>query len=317
VNLIPNSDPAVVAMKRATEVGAVLKIRLANLRSFYPDGPVVAVEGDIDKVVYSHWINRCDPNAHFEFFVCNGKRNAKQLCIVLARDLTGLADQISFIVDRDFDDLDGFPDNANVMMLDRYSFENYLVEDDVLEQILRLGFPCNGYPDLRNSIKELFLRDYDDFLRLSAPVNYLIFVGRRLKMDIDDIIPKGIAELARLELGNIEGSGRNPYHLVPLPREVDAEESVRLTKEFGTLSGKERYRGKYSLKFFRGWLDLLVAELKNGKKGLFASLESVDRKILNDELSVGAMARSSAMPLSMAEFVQRLVPRTDDGIGTI
>jgi hypothetical protein len=143
----------------ARSAAAVSKSRLLNLRSRFPSGLIIAVEGSEDKVAYSHWITRIRPTLAYEFLVCGGKPQVRQLKNAALRDLGGLGKDVIYLVDRDFDDLDGFDNAANVAMTDRYSIENFIVDNEVLELSLRIAYPCNGHPALREQICALFDHD--------------------------------------------------------------------------------------------------------------------------------------------------------------
>src|SRR5579863_8331972 len=106
-------DRYVQAQIAARQRSAVIKIAFLNYRSQYPNGLLIAVEGDDDKVVYSFWISRITTDIAYEFFVCGGKRGVRQLRNALHKDLRRADKDVIFFVDRDFDDLIGFESTYN------------------------------------------------------------------------------------------------------------------------------------------------------------------------------------------------------------
>ena len=152
-------------VKSARRGTVVLKAKLVSLRSDLPDAVVLAFEGDDDKIVYGQWIRRVRPQLRYEPFPCGGKREARELKNALGRDLAQLGDNVFFLVDRDYDDLVGFNSIDKMFVTDMYAVENYIVDDEVLEELLRDEFPCHAKPDVRRLIVEVFRKDYKDFLR--------------------------------------------------------------------------------------------------------------------------------------------------------
>ncbi len=122
-------------MRKSRDVAAVLKTRLAQLKSGAPDVPVFAFEGPDDKFVYYAWVGRIDRDVRYEPFICNGKAGVLELRRIVRRDLGDIGKGVYFFVDRDFDDLRGEDPWDDLFMTDRYSVENYLVDD----QHLRFG----------------------------------------------------------------------------------------------------------------------------------------------------------------------------------
>jgi len=296
-------DSLLKSMIAARTRPAVLKTKLINLRSSYPQGPIFAVEGDDDKIVYSHWIRRASPNLAYEFFVCGGKRDVRSLKNALSRDLAGLDSDIFFLVDRDFDDLDGFADDKSLFMLDTYSVENYLVREDVLDSCLREAFPCHGEPEIRDGIGAIFKNDYLEFLKISKEINRRIFIARRLKFDIDGLIPSSLTPIAIISLGDIKRSDAKVAETIPFEVEPTEAELQILSGEFDELEPAGRYRGKFAIKFFSTWLSLLAVEFRAPKLGLFGHLAAQAGGTRPAELTIGGFAARSAIPDGFTEFL--------------
>jgi Protein of unknown function (DUF4435) len=297
-------DPYIRSRIEARHRPAVIKVRFLNYRSQYPQGLVLAVEGDDDKVVYSHWIARAVPDLAYEFFVCGGKRGVRQLRNVFYDDLGGGGKDVIFLVDRDFDDLMGFKTDENVFMLDRYSIENYLVESNVLEVTLKAAYPNHTEPNIRATVCRLFDDDYRAFLEISAELNKRIFSARRLGCDIDDHMPDSLNVIAKVELGNVEPIGADVSAVLPFDSEPDELRLSELAREFESLTPAERYRGKFAMKFFRVWLDALAKEYRTPKLAIFSMADNSGGKIKSDEFSIGSLASRSSIPEGLESFLR-------------
>jgi len=295
-------DPYVAAQIAARQRSSVIKMKFLNFRSKFPEGQVFAVEGDDDKIVYSYWISRVFPSLAFEFFICLGKREVRNLCNSLHADLSGSNREIAYLVDRDFDDLAGFDSVENVFMLDRYSIENYLVERDVLSETVKVAFPGSGDPAHREALCEVFQKDYMRFLEIVAPLNRRVFFARKTKLDIDDLMPDSLSKLATVALGEVIPCEPPAEDAIP-PHEPRCAASEELHLEFDALDPPQRYRGKFSYKFLRSWLDRLSDEYRNPKLGFFPPQEAPTAKIKHDEMSLGALAYRSRLPHKLDAFL--------------
>lgn len=285
----------------ARQRSAVVKLKYLNFRSKYPSGLLIAVEGNEDKVVYSHWISRVRPSLSYEFFVCDGKKGVRQLKNSLFNDMNENEHDILYFVDRDFDDLSGFDDDSRVFMLDRYSIENYLVDVSVVDRFLRSACSGNQVSLYRKDITEQFRTDYDAFLRCSKGVNERIFVSRRMKFDIDDIMPDSIIDFAIVEYGSVVRGDVSDESILPYPADLDEDNEANLKEEFSSLDPVTRYRGKYAIKFINIWFQKLNRNLKNNAiSGLELNEGGVKLKI--EESTIGGLAAISNIPPFFSEF---------------
>lgn len=298
------SDPYIQAQIAARKSPAVIKTRFLHLRSRCPGGLLFAVEGDDDKVVYSHWLARTNPELPYEFFVCGGKRGVRQLRNSLFSDKSSSHDDVIFFVDRDFDDLTGFASTSRVFMLDRYSIENYLVCRDVLDSSLKCAYPGDADPIVRNKVCKQFEEDYLSFLLAASDLNKRVFIARKLSLDIDNAIPNSLANIASVELGAIVPSGKSMHELLPLEPEPPVEMISHLDSEFSDMDPKLRHRGKFAFKFLRTWLERLADEYRTSKIGLFELNEPPVAKIKYEELSLGSLASRARLPIGFEEFIR-------------
>jgi hypothetical protein len=298
-----DQDPYIQAQIEARQRPAVIKIRLLNFRSRYPEGLILAVEGNDDKVAYSCWLEKVRSDLPYEFFVCGGKRIVRQLKNLLLDDMADAAREILFFVDRDFDELDGFRSTERVFMLDRYSIENYVVDKNVLEACLKVAYPGHGDPATRGVVCEIFASDYASFLTHTADLNERIFVARRSRYDIDSLMPDSIGVAAAVELGNVTGTGKSAADILPFPQEPSEADLQALKSEFSQLDPARRFRGKFAIRFLRTWLDKLAQEFRDPKTGMFPRADQDSGRIKHDEFSLGSLASKSEIPKGLCTFL--------------
>lgn len=228
--------------------------------------------------------------------MCGGKAQVRNLKNSIAKDRAGAGHQLCFVVDRDFNDLMGFDCNDAVFMMDRYSIENYLVCGIVLEKTLSVAFPCNGLPNVRNSICELFGEDYRRFLMASKELNFRIFAARQLGIDIDHLMPTSITDFVSVKIGQTQALEHDPESLLPFDWPVGPGEVEQLRLKFEALDPAHRYRGKFAFKFFHKWIGELCSEYRKSVLGLFGLQADDDSRIIHTELNMGGFAGKSTMP---------------------
>ncbi len=292
-------------MKAARGSSAVLKARLLALRSSLANVKIFAVEGDDDKIIYGQWLQRVRPDLCYEPFPCGGKKEARMLSNSLSKDVSGLKNDVVILVDRDYNDLDGFCDCDNVFMTEFYSAENYLVNEDVLEILLKDIFPCHALPGVRKEIISLFNSDYSNFLEITTDINRRIYIARKIPVEITRRLPKSLGQISSVELGKVTAINVSVEELIPYEREPLFNEIESLCASFSKLEPKTRYRGKFAIKFFMIWLDKLANEFSTWSLGLFGSVkpEGVVRRA---ELTLSTFASKSCIPSNFIQFVNRM-----------
>jgi hypothetical protein len=142
-------DPYVQYFLSNRDSAARQKIKLAEFRAKYPEGLIFSVEGVDDKQVYFHWIRSIAPDLQYETHICDTKDDALKLLDALRRDQTGLAKDVYFLLDNDFDGLKGRESGPEVFVTRAYSIENYLVCSNVLDDVLKVELHCHGEPQCR------------------------------------------------------------------------------------------------------------------------------------------------------------------------
>lgn len=293
-------------MKEAREVPAVMKSRLVALRAVDPDVCVIAFEGIDDKAVYYHWIKQIVSTFVYEPFVCKGKAKVLQLKKMLEEDLGGLKTGVLYVIDRDFDDLCGHQSAEELFMTQAYSFENYLVNESVLDEILKNELHCHAEPICREKIRQLFQKQYSDFLTITKNLNFRIFVAKKYQIQREKKLPATLSRIAAVSLSSVTSADECIYEQVALAREPTSEESKNQCVDFDALYPEDRYRGKFALMFFYQWLALLAKERNDPTSKLF---EGLDREglVARQQFTLDSLAARAPHPPGLREFVLRVV----------
>lgn len=285
---------------------AVLKIRLLDLRATDSSCVVIAFEGDDDKAVFGQWIRRLRPDLEYEPFPCDGKQGVFDLQDILDRDLGDLKRGIFYFIDRDFDDLRDRTDDPRVFMTDRYSIENYIVNGEVLTELLKEEFHCHGQPKIRAEVVGLFHKQFDEFAKLMTEFNFRIFLARRLQITILDSIPKKIRTFVDVELKTLTDAGLRPEDAIKLKIDPDPAQVTTLRQEFNKLFPLHRHRGKFFLGFFMSWLRKLADDRRNPQGALFATCAN-HRSVDMSAISLGMLAtKCRSMPQGLEGFLARV-----------
>jgi len=290
-------------MKGSRDKPAVLKAKITTLRASIPTSLIFIFEGIDDKSIYHSWIARISPGLKYEPFPCGGKAHVLTLIEIVSRDVNGLENGIYFFIDRDFDDSRGVKLTTTTFMTDEYSVENYLVNEDVLEEVLKNEFHCHGHPEVRKLIIGLFTKAFDRFLDLCRDLNLRIYIARRVPIELRGHLPEKISQLTSVEIDAIQPSAKSLSELVKLLREPTDAETTELSQDFHKLDPRTRYRGKFSLMFFHRWLVALATDRNAEKPIHFAAIDNA-HKANCALITLGGLASKSRMPPSLTEFVQ-------------
>lgn len=302
-----DGDAYLSRMRNARKGPAVLKAKLANLRSTLPNTLIFAFEGNDDKIVYQHWINKIKPGLKYEPFPCDGKKYVLQLKQMVERDLGGIGEGVYFFIDRDFDDLRGEVSSPKLFMTDAYSVENYLVTESVLDDILKNEFHCHAEPDCRVEVLKLFGKVYKEFLDITKETNYRLFLARRLSLELTTGLPDRVTQLCSISLIDVKAGRQSATDHVQVAREVTHDEILELSPDFDGFEPEKRYRGKFSLLFFYRWLEKLAIERNDKASKIFAAVDNVS-KANHQSLNLGILASKSNLPIGLSEFIQGAVP---------
>lgn len=294
---------ALKKMREAREADSVLKLRLLKLRSAAKESNIFVFEGPDDRAVYSRWIMRANPTASYEPFVCNGKREARKLSKILDRDVSGLTNVYIF-VDRDFDDLEYFQYLDAVFVTDRYSIENYMIDEQVLERILRddVGVAIN--PALRAKIMTTFCSDINAFCSSATSINFRIFIEKRCRIRRHCDPDESVSNFVEIQLGSVVPKSVCVYDFHRLDWEPNPATAKILWNEFSDFDPRCRYRGKFIWNFFKKWVDLLIKDLRSGAS-IFLTDSSKIEGLKGVTPSLVALSSHSPMPEGLQAFLAR------------
>lgn len=301
-DMAASEDSYLNSLKKSLTVSAVLKAELGSVKSSCTDAKIFAYEGVDDKVIYSHWLSKIQPDLEYEPFICRNKDQLLQLWRSLKRDLTGMSKNVYFFADRDFDDLKGDEIDDSIFMTEKYSVENYLVDRHVLEEILKIEFHCHGNIEVRKEVVSLFEVNYDLFLIATFDINFRIYLARKCKIkQIGDLSIK-LDELADIQLVSVKNGSGALQEMVRLEREPTENEIEEHKNAFILLEQRNRYRGKFALLFFRKWLSLLLADRKKDGSLIFRQLPQNDF-LPKGSFSFDQLAAKAKPPESFKRFI--------------
>lgn len=306
LNTLADGQSQLQNLRDARNVPAVLKVKLASIRSHSPSVAVLAFEGVDDKTIYFHWLREIAPSMRYEVIICNGKGRLLDFRRLLARDVTGLKERVYFFIDRDFDGLRGHEAGEDIYVTDRYSVENYIVTREVLDEILRVDLHCHGEPTVRLAVLEVFEHVLDAFLMVTRPHNARIFTSRKLGIENKRPWPTKIGLIATVALRDVTSSQHSPQETIELAREPTEAETLQHAEEFSRLDPRLDYRGKFALMFFVRWLQLLGEDRVSSKPEVFCDTERPPFAS-NARLPLDSLASKSRAPTTLRPFVESIV----------
>lgn len=282
--------------------GAVLKTRLSHLRSRYPHAPICIFEGEEDVGPYRVWLYRVRSDLNYEPLPGSGKGQLLDLRRRLKADTTGLSKSVFLFVDRDFDDLRGQSPGNDIYCTSTYSFENELVTESVVVNILSDEFQCTGENDDRTKVLKLYHKCLDEFISSMRDVNQRMFRGKALGIRGD-----GVREELRSYVHISFNEVRKTFDdddlkkLVHLHREPTSDECARVDPLFLALGDPAaRHRGKFLLAFLLRWTAALAMEKRRPGQKVFS--ETKDIHFTPDRLSPVSLAARSHVPAGLTEF---------------
>jgi hypothetical protein len=309
INALDSEDAFLERLKSSRKSPAVLKVKLASIRSYSRETTIFAFEGDDDKAAFFQWIMRIRPGFSYEPFPCSGKKGVLQLRQMVARDLGGLGEGVYYFIDRDFDDLRGHSPGPDLFMTDRYSIESYLVAPEVLAELLKNEFHCHAEPQIRERVLRCFNGLYAEFLKITRDINLRLFIAKRAGIELKKSLPDKLAAIATVKIDEISPSGNSAADIVDFSSEPDSNQIKTLSEEFASLDPYLRFRGKFALMFFMKWLEHLATERQQSVSGLFAGIDGTKR-VKIPEISIGSLASKSDLPVGLQEFVMSVGERT-------
>lgn len=272
------------SLRRAKNAPVVAKTEFATFASGVPsDYAIFVFEGVDDKITYSQWLRLLKPGFNYESMIRKNKTAVLKLFDALKSDVTGLSRKARYFVDRDFDDLQGRDSSPFIFMTDKYSIENYFVCPDVVTEILKDDFHCNGFNEVRDAISQVFRDAFSEFLKATAALNFRIFLARKLNISIQaEGLPSRLNQFATISLHSSELIQISVADLVPLTREPSDAEIAEFRPLFDKMDPASRYRGKFALLFFIRWLTLLRNDRIADVPQLFHGIPKSEFKVRGD-----------------------------------
>lgn len=262
-------------MRSARTRGVVALQSYNLLRSKVSDGVIIALEGDDDPIYYATTIRMIEPNFSWTPLVCKGKDHVLGLRELLDRNLDAAEGKTFFIVDSDFDGLKGYAARDDTYRTPSYSFENLIVSEDVLKQLLVGEFRCAPTSDEILTVSSCFQERLNEFftaMRLAnQALHYCGSKGLRAG-SVENKIGKYVK--INLEVVTQIYTAEDLTKLVGLPADVAVEEITEVSDRFDKLRPHEDWRGKYLIGFFVEFLAHLKEDRCNKSSALFFSRKS-------------------------------------------
>ncbi|MEJ5154558.1 DUF4435 domain-containing protein [Gluconobacter wancherniae] len=297
------TDSLVKEMISSRASDAVLKQKIEEILSDSESGIIFAFEGSDEKIVFTKWIEKIDPELEYSIFLCQGKGNSKKLSNVCQRDIEGDLKRSVFIyVDRDFDDLEGFGYKRNVFKTDMYSLENYVCTPLTVDKILQYEFPLHDEKLLREEIINIFENTLSDFLLLTKELNRKLYVASKDGAGIKGK-PEKISKICDVTLNSVSPKNPAVENTVSYIKNPSPENLLKFSNEFETLDKFTRYRGKFVLYFMQKWITLLADSFKSREAPWFDKFAD-GYTVSRCELTLGSYASKCKYPIQLPDFLK-------------
>ena len=299
-----NSDFGTRAREHRSS-GAVLKVRVSNIRSRNRAAVIAVVEGVEDVGPYEVWTKRINHDLDIEFAPAAGKSQVLDFRRRMRDDQSGLTFGIYLFVDRDFDGLRGQPEGEDIFCTGAYSVENYLVSEGILRSILSDEFRCTADTGHREDVVRLFERVLFQFNDCIREANRRLFYSRRLdgpNVSIEEKISRYV-DISLCEVRKVYDAS-TLMELVPFDEDIPLDAKACLDCEFDGLDPLLGYRGKFLLAFFRVWLEKLAEEGRRDGQAIFPDGARIRFSVGN--LTLRSLATRSVLPDGLERFVQRI-----------
>lgn len=300
-----HEDAYLNRLKKARSSRTVVKTEFAAKISCIPDGVFIfAFEGVADKLAYYYWLKSVGFLMAYESYTCDGKIGVLKLYDSLVNDRTGLGERVWYFIDKDFDGLAGRVSNGRIFVTDKYSIENYVVDSQLLNDMLCVDFHCHGLSAVRLAVLEIFFSVYGKFLQITKELNFKIYLGKKLGQIRSDELPKGINQLAIVDLCEVRplpGSGCLS-DLVTLAEEPNSTDLEKFREQFDLLMPESDYRGKFALLFFLKWLSLLREDRLSQNPKIFKDIPAPSFAVKGGFSFEGLIAKANP-PAGLKDFL--------------
>ena len=288
--------------RKQRETTNVLRLRVLQIQSGYPDATIFVFEGVNDIGPYEVWFRILANVPQYIPLPGSGKVQildfAKQVL-----DSEDFHCSLYFFVDHDFDGLQGRDPHPKIFCTSAYSVENYLCTSEVLESILIDEFRLAGRQAVINQVLELFGHVTEQYCQYMRGVNLRLFCGKLHALGNGNVDNK-IRKYLNIEYCSIETNlATDMSSLIPLKREPTSEELAGAECFF---HDQEKFlitgRGKLLLEFFFVWLEKIEEAFRN-KSLLPLDGFDIKSKLHRNELSLRNLATRATPPIELKEFV--------------
>ena len=293
--------------------GAVLKVRVSNIRSRNRAAVIAVVEGVEDVGPYEVWTKRINHDLDIEFAPAAGKSQVLDFRRRMRDDQSGLTFGIYLFVDRDFDGLRGQPEGEDIFCTGAYSVENYLVSEGILRSILSDEFRCTADTDHREEVVRLFERVLLQFNDCMHEANRRLFYSRRIgetNASIEGNISRYV-DISLCEVRKVYDAG-TLRELISFDDDVPLDAKAGIDRAFDEFDPLLGYRGKFLLSFFRHWLERLAEEGRRDSQTLLPDPARIRFSVAG--LTPRSLATRSTLPDGLEQFVQRMKGPVDPSI---
>lgn len=292
-------------MREARTRGVVALQSYNVLRSKVPDGVIIALEGGDDPIFYATTIQMVRPAFGWSPLVCNGKDHVLGLRELLDRNLGRANGKTFFVVDKDFDGLKGHAARDDTYCTPGYSFENIIVSEEVLHQLLIGEFRCQAMGEDIQAVLTCFQRRLCEFFAAIKLANQALHYCRSKGLRAGSVENK-IGKYVKVTLDGVnqQYTEEDLPKLVGFPTDADAGQITETCDQFEKLRPHEDWRGKYLMGFFVEFLSHLKEDRCKRSPELFSSKKSISFDPRSSTVRI--LSSIAGPPECLREFVVKM-----------
>lgn len=307
-------------MANATKDPIVVLHKFNKLRSREPERIILVVEGDEDPIFYSVISDRCGSGDQFLSLVAGGKDLILGFRELLKTNVEANRGRgVAFAIDRDFDDLKGFPPGPDLYCTPTYSIENIACAPSAIRALLYNEFKLHD-PDLLGDVERV-ARLYEQvsvsFAREFRDINLLIFFGRTKSIErcgaiireIEDA-PSRLFSLDPATLSitcNFKGDAAT--EAVKFSKEVCLSDALIAEADFSKLDPQTRWRGKFWLALLVRVTAVLLEDRNSASPRFFTRGRGKIRMNIASDSVFRVLASACEIPPCMKEYFRQLPAR--------
>ncbi len=300
------SDAGIEKLRRERENANKLLIQYNKIRSRHEGALVCAFEGYDDVTFYETMFGKISANIGYVPYVCLGKDKVLQLRQILARNVASDSHLVRYFVDHDFDGLKGHPPAENLYVTPCYSIENLLVEQVVLEGLLRAEYRCHD--EYASQDVEVIGKLFDDrvgeFIACMHDVNCFLHAARTQGIVLASV-DNDIKKYLRISLGAIAVNEQAAalHTLIGYASAPDEATLAASLPAFEALDPMKDWRGKFWFVFFCKFLALLKED--RGAKNPQYFTQKASMTFAPEGDIIRSMASMIAVPQCLHQFVSK------------